>query len=45
LANGGESIPNQLWYLSERHAIKDFFKVSQVYVPWTDAEKNQVIQD
>jgi hypothetical protein len=45
LANGEESIPNQLWHLMERHAIKDFFEVTQVYVPWTEAEKSQVIQD
>jgi hypothetical protein len=45
LANSGESISNQLSYLSERHATKDFFEVSQISVPWTDAEDNQLIQD
>jgi hypothetical protein len=28
LAKGRESISNQLWYLSERHATKDFFEAS-----------------
>jgi hypothetical protein len=45
LANGGESISNQLWHLSERHATENFFQVSQVYVPWTDAEDSQFVQD
>jgi hypothetical protein len=27
LASGGQSSLNQLWYLSERHAIKNIFKV------------------
>jgi hypothetical protein len=45
LANGGESISNQLWHFSERHATKDFFEVSKGYIPWTDAEDRQLIQD
>jgi hypothetical protein len=45
LANGELSISNQLWHLSENHGTKHVFKVSQVYVPWTDAEDSQLIQD
>jgi transposase len=45
LANGGQSISNQLWRLTERHATKDFLEANQIRTPWTASEDEQLIRD
>jgi hypothetical protein len=45
LANAGESISNQLWWVTELDATKDVLEVNRVYVPWTPEEDDRPLQD
>jgi hypothetical protein len=43
LANDGLSISNQLFEISDREAMKAFFKANRVCPPWTAAEDEQLL--
>jgi hypothetical protein len=45
LAEEGNSILNQLWWISEGAAMMNFFDGNSVYVPWTEAEDNRLLHD
>jgi hypothetical protein len=45
LAEEGNSISNQLWRISEREALKDFFEGSRVHTPWTQEEDERLLRD
>jgi hypothetical protein len=45
LANGGKSTSNDLWQISECHALKNFLVGNQVYARWTEVKDQQLIKD
>jgi hypothetical protein len=45
LANGEESISNELFRIAERPAAKSFPEANRVHEPWTEAEDDQLLRD